>query len=129
MRTNYTEVELDALRELANIGSGTASTALSSMLGRSVDISVPNASVLPIEWHGCKVNILDLPGYPDFIGDLHAAARVVESMIIVTEANARENRDVHKLITHEIQPFAQTRLFIENAREIAINAIDNGGEL
>jgi chemotaxis protein CheC len=44
----YTDLQLDALRELANIGSGTAGTALSSMLGRSVDISVPNASVLPL---------------------------------------------------------------------------------
>jgi chemotaxis protein CheC len=33
---------------LANIGSGTASTALSGMLGKSVDISVPNAFVLPM---------------------------------------------------------------------------------
>ena len=47
MSTQYTELQLDALRELANIGSGTASTALSSMLGRSVDISVPNAKALP----------------------------------------------------------------------------------
>ena len=46
--TQYTELQLDALRELANIGSGTASTALSSMLGRSVDISVPKARALPI---------------------------------------------------------------------------------
>jgi chemotaxis protein CheC len=44
----YTDLQLDALRELANIGSGTASTALSSMLGRAVDISVPNAKVLPL---------------------------------------------------------------------------------
>jgi chemotaxis protein CheC len=42
----YTETQLDALRELANIGSGTASTALSSMLGRSVDITVPSAKAL-----------------------------------------------------------------------------------
>ena len=41
-------LQLDALRELANIGSGTAGTALSQMLGRSVDISVPNALVLPL---------------------------------------------------------------------------------
>jgi chemotaxis protein CheC len=47
LSTQYTELQLDALRELANIGSGTASTALSSMLGRSVDISVPNAKALP----------------------------------------------------------------------------------
>jgi len=46
--TQYTELQLDALRELANIGSGNASTALSSMLGRSVDISVPKAQALPI---------------------------------------------------------------------------------
>jgi chemotaxis protein CheC len=46
--TRYTDVQLDALRELANIGSGKASGALSSMLGRSVDISVPSASVLPM---------------------------------------------------------------------------------
>jgi chemotaxis protein CheC len=44
----FTTIQLDALRELANIGSGTAGTALSQMLGRSVDISVPNALVLPL---------------------------------------------------------------------------------
>ena len=46
--SQYTELQLDALRELANIGSGTASTALSGMLGRSVDISVPKALALPL---------------------------------------------------------------------------------
>jgi chemotaxis protein CheC len=46
--TSFTTFQLDALRELANIGSGTAGTALSQMLGRSVDISVPNAFVLPL---------------------------------------------------------------------------------
>jgi chemotaxis protein CheC len=45
--TQFNDLQLDALRELANIGSGTASTALSSMLGRSVDISVPTAAALP----------------------------------------------------------------------------------
>ncbi|QEC46851.1 CheY-P-specific phosphatase CheC [Baekduia soli] len=44
----YTDLQLDALRELANIGSGNAGTALSQMLGRSVDISVPTAAVLPL---------------------------------------------------------------------------------
>ena len=47
-----------------------------------------NASVMPLEWHGTKINLIDVPGYPDFIGDLHAVARVVEAMIIVTEAKA-----------------------------------------
>src|SRR5688500_10947074 len=46
--THFNDVQLDALRELANIGSGNASTALSGLLGRPVDISVPVASALPL---------------------------------------------------------------------------------
>ncbi len=45
--TTFNEMQLDALRELANIGSGTASTSLSGLLGRPVDISVPNVQALP----------------------------------------------------------------------------------
>jgi chemotaxis protein CheC len=41
-------MQLDALRELANIASGTAATALSQMLGREVEISVPRALALPL---------------------------------------------------------------------------------
>jgi len=46
--TAFTDMQLDALRELANIGSGNAGTALSSMLGKAVDISVPTAAALPL---------------------------------------------------------------------------------
>jgi chemotaxis protein CheC len=45
---SYTDQQLDALGELANIGSGTAATALSSMIGIPVDVSVPNARALPL---------------------------------------------------------------------------------
>jgi len=44
------------------------------------------AGVVPLEWNGCKINLIDVPGFPDFSGDLHGVARVVESMIIVCEA-------------------------------------------
>jgi len=44
------------------------------------------ATIVPLEWHGHKINLIDVPGYPDFIGELHAIASVVESMIIVCEA-------------------------------------------
>jgi chemotaxis protein CheC len=49
MDVHYNEEQLDALRELANIGSGTAGTALSSLLGRAVDISVPKVSAMSLE--------------------------------------------------------------------------------
>lgn len=50
---------------------------------RKISVS---AAVVPLEWHGHKINLIDVPGYPDFIGDLHAAARVADAMIIVCEA-------------------------------------------
>jgi chemotaxis protein CheC len=46
--TDYTDLQLDAMRELANIGSGNAATALASMLGREVELSVPRALALPL---------------------------------------------------------------------------------
>lgn len=48
MATEYSDLQLDALRELANIGSGNAGTALAGLVGRSVDISVPTARVLDV---------------------------------------------------------------------------------
>jgi chemotaxis protein CheC len=51
--------QLDALRELANIASGGAAGALSQMLGREVDISVPRALALPI------ADALDACGDPE----------------------------------------------------------------
>ena len=43
-----TELQLDALRELANIGSGNASTSLAAMVGRPIHVSVPRALALPL---------------------------------------------------------------------------------
>jgi chemotaxis protein CheC len=44
----YTELQLDALRELANIASGNAATSLSRMLGREVGLSMPRVLALPL---------------------------------------------------------------------------------
>ena len=48
MQTQYDELQLDALRELASIGSGTAATALSKLLGRTVELTVPRSLALPL---------------------------------------------------------------------------------
>jgi len=43
---NLNEMQLDALKEIGNIGSGNAATALSQMLSRPVSIDVPQVTVL-----------------------------------------------------------------------------------
>jgi chemotaxis protein CheC len=42
-------IQLDALREVANIGAGHAATALSQMIGETIMISVPTISVSRLE--------------------------------------------------------------------------------
>ena len=53
------ELQLDALREVANIGAGHAATALSQMTNRTIMISVPEVNVRPLE------EVTDLLGSPD----------------------------------------------------------------
>jgi len=42
-----------------------------------------NLTVLPCQWNGAKVNLIDTPGYSDFVGEVRAAIRVSEGAIIV----------------------------------------------
>ena len=50
---------------------------------RQITIS---ASVAPVEFGGCKINVLDCPGYFDFVGEALAAIRAVEAGIILCSA-------------------------------------------
>ena len=45
-------------------------------------------SVLPIEWQDCKINVLDTPGYFDFIGEVEEAISVADAAIIVISGKA-----------------------------------------
>lgn len=73
-----------ATDRVGTVDGGTAQSDFDPLeIRRKISVS---ASILPLEWHDHKINLIDVPGYPDFIGDLHGVARVVESMIIVCEA-------------------------------------------
>ena len=43
-------------------------------------------AVAPFEWKGHKVNLIDTPGYADFLGDVIAALRVVDLAVFVVSA-------------------------------------------
>lgn len=47
-----------------------------------------STSVIPIEWREHKLNILDTPGYADFVGDVKAAASVIDCAVILLDASA-----------------------------------------
>jgi len=46
-----------------------------------------NAKVLPVEWKNTKINFIDTPGYADFVGEVKAALRVADGVLVVVTAD------------------------------------------
>ena len=44
------------------------------------------SSLLHAEWNKYKINIIDTPGYPDFIGEVVAGMKVADTAIFVMNA-------------------------------------------
>jgi elongation factor G len=45
-----------------------------------------NAKVLPVEWKNSKINLIDTPGYADFVGEVKAGLRVADAALVVVTA-------------------------------------------
>lgn len=45
-----------------------------------------NVKVLPVEWKDQKINFIDTPGYPDFVGEVQAGLRVADAALVVVSA-------------------------------------------
>lgn len=107
------EYEPENVRNIALIGhGGTGKTSLSeamlflagaiSRLGRVDEgtttsdydpdevrrkISI-NLSLVPYEWKGHKINVIDTPGYADFVGEVKCGLRAADAAVIVVDAAA-----------------------------------------
>lgn len=45
-----------------------------------------STTIAPVEWQGVRVNVLDAPCYPDFVGDAYAAMSAAETATFVVDA-------------------------------------------
>lgn len=83
-KTSLTETFLfnsGVIKRVGKISEGnTVSDYLPEEAKHQVSIST---SLIPIEWQGVKVNVLDTPGYSDFYGEVKSALRVVECGVLV----------------------------------------------
>lgn len=70
-----------AIKRLGNVENGT--TASDHDPGEIEHHMSMNLSVLPQEWKGNKLNLIDTPGYLDFAGEVKSALRVCEAAIVV----------------------------------------------
>lgn len=98
---NLTSFQLDALREVTNIGAGNSATSLSMLLGTKIDMSVPNVNIIEFEelLNSYKENEViavlvkvfdDIPGSILYVFEKDIALKMISKMISKDEAALSE---------------------------------------
>ena len=79
-KTTLAEAMLYAAHETTRLGNVEDGTTVSDYHPDEIDRTISiTLSVLHAPWRNHKLNILDTPGFPDFIGELKSAVRVADS--------------------------------------------------
>jgi elongation factor G len=75
-----------AVTRLGKVDDGSTTTDFDpDEIKRKISI---NTSIAYLDWKGHRVNLVDTPGYGDFIADARAGLRVVEAAVVVVDAVA-----------------------------------------
>ncbi|MDP4083058.1 MAG: chemotaxis protein CheC [Bacillota bacterium] len=92
--SQFTSIHLDILKEIGNIGSGNAATALSKLLNKKIEMRVPNVKIVSfdemMEMAGGAENVVasvflriegEIPGSMFFVLPLRQATHFIQQMI------------------------------------------------
>ena len=75
-----------AVTRLGKVDDGTTTTDWDpDEIRRKMSI---NTSVAHVDWKGHRINLVDTPGYGDFMPDARAGLRVVDAALVVVDAVA-----------------------------------------
>ncbi len=70
-----------AIKRLGKVDDGSSASDYDpDEIKRKISI---NLALLPCEWQDKKINIIDTPGYSDFVGEVKASMRVTEGAVII----------------------------------------------
>lgn len=90
---DLTPIQIDALSEVSNIGAGNAATALSQLLNKKVDMTVPAIKIIPFDSVFSQINeeelvigiivrvLGDTPGNILFLFEKETAISIVDSLL------------------------------------------------
>ena len=116
-KTSLTEASLfttNVINRLGRVEDGnTVSDWDPDEAKRGMSIST---SVIPVEWNDYKINLIDPPGYADFVGEMLGAMRVCDAALILMDASAGV-----QVGTEQAWRFAEK---FERPRAILINKMD-----
>jgi len=85
-KTSLTEAMLfvsGATNRIGRVEDGsTVSDFDEEEIRRHISLSL---ALVPVEWDGCKLNLLDTPGYTDFIGEVISGIRVADLALVLVD--------------------------------------------
>jgi elongation factor G len=88
-KTSLVEAMLYAGKVTTRLGRIDDGTSLSDYTDDEIQRKISiGASLLHLEWKNHKINIVDLPGYQDFTGEVVGGLRVTETALILLSAQA-----------------------------------------
>ena len=86
-KTSLTEAMLFAAKGIGRLGRVEDGNTVSDFdpeehrRGTSLQLSV-----VPTVWKGTKINVIDTPGYADFVGEVESALRIADAAVLVVSA-------------------------------------------
>lgn len=90
--SNLSALQLDALKEVSNIGAGNAATALSMMIGKKVDMTVPAVNVVRLE------DIVEENGETEVAGTVVRVLGDIAGNILLVFENQTAENIIRKLV-------------------------------
>ena len=86
-KTSLAEAMLFATGAINRLGKVEEGTTVADFDAEEIQRRISlGTALIPCEWDGCKINVLDTPGYADFIGEVHQAVRISDSVVIVVDS-------------------------------------------
>ncbi len=86
-KTSVAEAMAYSMGVVNRMGTVEAGNTLSDFTADEVERQISiGAGVLHGEWEHVKINIIDVPGYSDFIGESRGAIRVADTLVLVMQA-------------------------------------------
>jgi len=87
-KTSLVDAMLFSAKMSSRLGKVDDGTSLLDYAPDEIERKVTiNLALTHLEWGGCKLNIIDTPGYSDFYGDTRAGIRVADAAMVIIRAD------------------------------------------
>jgi len=86
-KTSLSEIILYIAGETNRIGNVLEGNTVSDYTANEIEKQISiSSSLMHINWNGKKINIIDTPGYSDFVGDVKSAMKVCDTAVMVLKS-------------------------------------------